>query len=278
GWNLRIDIGSVRRRDERPGPRANFRDAHGGRRTAFRHRPAAQRRRLPACACRLHLRKRPGPGRRGRRSPPGSEADARGSAGWLRSCSGRRDRMDTFAEVAAGPAAAKWRIFMHRLRNRFQAAVIVAAFVSSIAAAAPAEALPTADVILDKYVEATGGKGAYERVHTEKWTGTFEFVGKGVKGAVTAFRSRPKKSVNLVELEGIGNIQDGTDGETAWTLSSLQGPRIKQGDERAVTMREALLRAPVEWRKLYKNAETTGVENVDDQACYKVVLTPNEGK
>jgi len=167
---------------------------------------------------------------------------------------------------------------MHRLRNRFQAAVIVAAFVSSIAAAAPAEALPKADVILDKYVEATGGKSAYEKVHTEKWTGTFEFVGKGVKGAVTAYRSEPNKSVTLVELEGIGNMQDGTDGETAWTLSSLQGPRIKQGDERAVTMREALLRAPVEWRKLYKNAETTGVENVDDQACYKVVLTPNEGK
>jgi len=43
-------------------------------------------------------------------------------------------------------------------------------------------------------------------------------------------------------------------------------------------MREAMLRGAVDWRKLYKSAETTGVENVDDQACYKVVLTPNEGK
>ena len=50
------------------------------------------------------------------------------------------------------------------------------------------------------------------------------------------------------------------------------------GDERAVTMREAMLRGAVDWRKLYKSAETTGVENVDDQACYKVLLTPNEGK
>jgi hypothetical protein len=167
---------------------------------------------------------------------------------------------------------------MHHLRNRFLPVAMLAALVCSIAAAAPNEALPKADVILDKFVEATGGKGAYDKVHTEKWTGTFELVGKGVKGAVTAYRSEPNKSVTVVELEGIGRIQDGTDGETAWTLSSLQGPRIKQGDERAATMREATFRAPAEWRKLYKNAETTGVENVDDQACYKVVLTPNEGK
>lgn len=167
---------------------------------------------------------------------------------------------------------------MHHLRNRFLPVAMLAALVCSIAAAAPNEALPKADVILDKFVEATGGKGAYDKVHTEKWTGTFELVGKGVKGAVTAYRSEPNKSVTVVELEGIGSIQDGTDGETAWTLSSLQGPRIKQGDERAATMREATFRGPAEWRKLYKNAETTGVENVDDQACYKVVLTPNEGK
>ncbi len=167
---------------------------------------------------------------------------------------------------------------MHQLRNRFLSVPFLAALACSVAVAAPDAALPKADVILDKFVEATGGKGAYDKVHTEKWTGTFELIGKGVKGAVTAYRSEPNKSVTVIELEGIGSIQDGTDGETAWTLSSLQGPRIKQGDERAVTMREASLRGAVDWRKMYKNAETTGVENVDDQPCYKVVLTPNEGK
>ncbi|HXI43453.1 MAG TPA: hypothetical protein VNH83_25960 [Bryobacteraceae bacterium] len=167
---------------------------------------------------------------------------------------------------------------MDHPRNRFLPVAVLAALACSIAAAVPEAALPKGEEILDKFVEATGGKSAYEKVHTEKWTGTFELVGKGVKGAVTAYRSEPNKSVTVVELEGIGSIQDGTDGETAWTLSSLQGPRIKQGDERAATMREATFRGPAEWRKLYKNAETTGVENVDDQACYKVVLTPNEGK
>ena len=81
-----------------------------------------------------------------------------------------------------------------------------------------------------------------------------------------------------MELEGIGTIKQGTDGQTAWESSSLQGPRIKQGEERAVALREATLRGPLYWRKLYKHVETMSQETIDDQACYKVVLTPEEGK
>jgi hypothetical protein len=39
-----------------------------------------------------------------------------------------------------------------------------------------------------------------------------------------------------------------------------------------------MLRGPLYWRKLYKHVETAGVETIDDQACYKIVLTPNQGK
>ena len=140
------------------------------------------------------------------------------------------------------------------------------------------EPLPKAEEILDKFVEVTGGKAVYEKVHNEKATGTFEFVGKGVKGTLTSYRAEPNKMYTRVELENIGAIEDGTDGDTAWTLSALQGPHIKEGEERAVSLRQATLREPILWRKLYKSAETAGIENVDGAPCYKVVLTPNEGK
>ena len=74
-------------------------------------------------------------------------------------------------------------------------------------------------------------------------------------------------------------MEDGTDGDTVWERSVLQGPRIKQGDERAslpaggdAAGSAALAQA------VQAGRDSTGVENVDDQACYKVVLTPNEGK
>ena len=165
---------------------------------------------------------------------------------------------------------------MH-LRHRLTAAVVFAGLLCSGGIRAE-EPLPKAEEILDRFVEVTGGKAAYEKVHNEKSTGTFEFVGKGVKGTLTSYRAEPNKMYTRVELENIGAIEHGTDGDTAWTLSALQGPHIAQGEERALALREATLREPLLWRKLYKSAETAGVENVDGAACYKVVLTPNEGK
>jgi hypothetical protein len=163
------------------------------------------------------------------------------------------------------------------LRRRVTPAVVLAGLACGPLMAA-GEPLPKAEVILDKFVEATGGKAAYEKVHNEKWTGTFEFVGKGIKGTATSYSAEPNKTVIIVELEGIGSMEDGTDGETVWERSAMQGPRIKQGDERAHFLREAMLQAPLHWRKLYNKAETVGVETVEDQPCYKVVLTPKEGK
>ncbi|MBZ5595580.1 MAG: outer membrane lipoprotein-sorting protein [Acidobacteriia bacterium] len=166
---------------------------------------------------------------------------------------------------------------MH-LRHRLTPAVFLAGLLCCAAHVRAEEPLPKAEEILDKFVEATGGKAAYQKVHNEKATGTFEFVGKGVKGTMVHYRAEPNKMYMRVELENIGAMENGTDGETAWTLSALQGPHIAQGEERAFALREAMLRAPLEWRKVYKNAETAGVVDVNGQACYKVVLTPNEGK
>ncbi|SRR5579863_1333102 len=160
---------------------------------------------------------------------------------------------------------------------RRQGMALLVALVCSAVWAAD-EPLPKAEEILDKFVEVTGGKAAYEKLHSEKWTGTFEFVGKGIKGTVTAYRAEPNNSLMSVELEGIGSIKDGTDGQIAWESSSFQGPRIKQGDERAFSLRQATLREPLYWRKLYKHVETVGQETIDGQQCYKVALTPDIGK
>lgn len=165
---------------------------------------------------------------------------------------------------------------MH-LRRQFMP-LVLATLACSAGWAAPDEPLPKAEDILDKFVDVTGGKAAYESVRNETWTGTFEFVGKGIKGTVTSFRAEPNKSLTIVELEGVGTIKQGTDGQTVWESSSMQGPRIKQGEERAAALREATLRAPLYWRKLYKHVETVGQETIDEQPCYKVVLTPEEGK
>jgi zinc protease len=138
--------------------------------------------------------------------------------------------------------------------------------------------LPKGGAVLDQFLEATGGKAAYQKIHSEVSTGSFELTGKGIRGSVTSFKAAPNKIYLTIDLAGIGKMEDGSNGEIAWNRSALQGPRIKDGDEKAAALREATFNEPLHWRKLYKSAETVGIEKVDDKDCYKVILTPLEGK
>ncbi len=139
------------------------------------------------------------------------------------------------------------------------------------------EALPTADTILDRYVEVTGGKAAYQKIKTEMSTGTLEFPAPGLKGTLIRYTAEPDKSYSALEIEGVGKIETGTAGGVAWEKSAILGPRVMSGEERAVSLRENTFNAELNWRKLYPKVETAGVETVDGEECYKVVLTPAEG-
>src|SRR2546423_3050598 len=141
-----------------------------------------------------------------------------------------------------------------------------------------ADKLPTGDAILDKYIEVTGGKAAYEKKRTEVSTGVMEFTGKGVKAHMTTYQAAPNKSYMVVEIDGIGKMEDGTDGSVVWERSALKGPRLKSGEEKAISLRGAAIQHDVRWRDYFAKAECTGVEPIDGHICYRVVLTPKEGQ
>lgn len=140
------------------------------------------------------------------------------------------------------------------------------------------EALPKAEAIVARYIEATGGRAAFEKHRTEVMHGTFELAAQGVKGTITAYQAAPNKNRVIIDLEGIGKIESGSDGVVAWENSALQGPRIKDGVEKADAFRDGTFNSTLFWGKLYAKMETTGAETVGDRECYKVVLTPAEGK
>lgn len=142
----------------------------------------------------------------------------------------------------------------------------------------PKADLPKAETILDHYIEVTGGKAAYEKRTSEISTGTFELAAAGIKGAVTIYSAPPDKSLTSIDLGGIGKMESGTVDGMAWQNSAMTGAQIKSGEEKTQSLREATFNAMVNWRDLYPKVETAGMETVDGEECYKVVLTPSEGK
>ncbi len=152
-----------------------------------------------------------------------------------------------------------------------------AAVLFTVGALRAADELPKADSILDKYVEVTGGKAAYAKIHTEVTTGTMEMSAMGLKGSMVIYAAEPDKQLAEITFEGIGKIQEGSDGDVAWSLSAMQGPRVKEGDEKAAALEQARFHGEARWRDVYPKAETIGVEQVDGKDCYKISLTRKSG-
>src|SRR3984885_8809760 len=161
-----------------------------------------------------------------------------------------------------------------KCRNKMALALLAA----SLPLLGADEALPSAQTIIDHFIAATGGKAAWDAHHSQVEHATIDFAKQGLKGSLTIYEAAPDKYLGVTELPGIGKIATGSNGDVAWENSALQGPRIKQGIERADALRDGAFNAPLYWQKLYLKAETAGSETVEGHDCYKLVLTPKEGK
>jgi len=143
---------------------------------------------------------------------------------------------------------------------------------------APKQDLPKGESILDRYVEVTGGKAAYDKIHNEVAKGTLELTGKNIKGTIVSYQAEPNKDYSAVDITGVGKVESGTDGTVAWERSAMAGPRIKTDVERDEMIRASAFNAHLNWRTLYDKVETAGSEAVDGDDCYKIVLTPKSGR
>jgi hypothetical protein len=84
------------------------------------------------------------------------------------------------------------------LSRSVKASLALALAFTGVLAAAD---LPKGETLLDKYIEATGGKAAYARIHSDMTTGTMEFKAMGLKGKITTYAAEPDKKYSEVVLE-----------------------------------------------------------------------------
>jgi hypothetical protein len=162
--------------------------------------------------------------------------------------------------------------------NRRVSILLLAVAGAGVTLVYGADPLPSAESILDRYVQVTGGKQAYEKRKTEIAHGTVDFPALGIKGSMTRYAAQPDKYYYSVEIAAIGKMETGVNGPVAWENSAILGPRVKRGVERAEAMREGNMNATVNWRKMYPKVENAGIEVIDGEECYKVIMTPDEGQ
>jgi hypothetical protein len=136
---------------------------------------------------------------------------------------------------------------------------------------------PSGEKILDLSIEKSGGAAAYARAKSVVMTGTVEMMGHSISGPVAVYE-KDGKSYTEIELPGIGKVEEGFDGTVAWESNSIQGPRVKDGEERAMAARDARMSQLSSWREIYTSAKTVGSEDVNGKPAWKVIAVPKDGK
>lgn len=157
------------------------------------------------------------------------------------------------------------------------AVLTLAAGTGTAFAQAPAEALPSGDAVLAKYVEATGGVAAYDALKNRVVHARMEILGAGVVLAMTVYAAPPANLYTVVESEATGRIESGVADGVAWENSALRGAIVKDGVERDDALRDAIFDRLPHWKQHLKSAVCTGVADVNGKPAYRVVATPVSG-
>ena len=156
------------------------------------------------------------------------------------------------------------------------AAVMVAVIVGAGIAAAQA-APPTVDQILEKYLQALGGKATYEKLTSRVSKGTFELSPQGLTGSLEIYSKAPDKSLLVVEFADLGRIQQGFDGVVGWADNPQAGIREMAGQELSVVKRGATFHQALHLRELFPKMTLKGQEKVGERNAYVIEADPGDG-
>lgn len=137
---------------------------------------------------------------------------------------------------------------------------------------------PEAARILDRFVEVTGGREAYEALETRVSRGTQRLEEMGMTGIYSAWETDSALRRTLFESEMLGEMHEGSSEAFAWAMTTAGGPRVKRGDELAQALRQAPIDAPIRWRDDYARAEPAGEGTIDEAVCDLVRLTTPDGR
>jgi outer membrane lipoprotein-sorting protein len=136
----------------------------------------------------------------------------------------------------------------------------------------------TAEQIIDKSIKATGGRAAMEKLVSTYAKGTMEFTAQETHGVMEFYAKAPNKQLAIMNLESVGEVRQGFDGQVAWGQDPTGQIIEISGASLDDTKRRAVFNPSLKWRELYPKAELQGEDTVGDRKAYVVRLTATDGK
>jgi hypothetical protein len=141
----------------------------------------------------------------------------------------------------------------------------------------PQEALPSARAIIERHVQAVGGREA-ALAHTSQYAkGTVTVASAGLTGTVEVFAAKPNRILSRITLAGVGELQEGFDGTVGWSISPLTGPALVEGKQLEQRKFDSDYYGEVHTADRYESIATLERTIFDERRCYKVKLVRRSG-
>jgi hypothetical protein len=156
---------------------------------------------------------------------------------------------------------------------RFAAALPMVA----IAQIASAQALPPAATLLAKYGAAVGAPSllSSKAIMTK---GGMSMPAAGLNATFEMTQLIPNLMSMVTTIPGMGTVQIGFDGTTAWSADPMQGARKLEGKELDQMKDEADRRSLVRAAEMFSAMETVKDTTMNSERCYLVKLTWKTGR
>ena len=139
------------------------------------------------------------------------------------------------------------------------------------------ETYPAPQVLVDKWVESTGGREAWEKIDCITQKGTIKMPAMGMSGSLAIFMKSPDLMLSTVDFAGMGQMQEGFDGTTAWSIDPMTGPTLKKGMQLVQARRQASFKGQIDPLHNFTSSKTTGKAEFGGTECWVVEATGEDG-
>lgn len=130
-----------------------------------------------------------------------------------------------------------------------------------------------ANDIIEKMIEATGGRKVFEGIKDTTITGEMEIVQMGINGSMTMYHKEPNKFRQDMEFMGMA-ITNAFDGEVAWminpqtgTVEDLPEEQLEESKKGALGFGNSALLYPEKFGITYS---LKGKESIEGNECFVI--------
>jgi len=146
-----------------------------------------------------------------------------------------------------------------------------------LAAAQAAQKLPSVDEVLQRNIDAIGGKDALLRHKSMTVHGRYQ-VPAAKLDIETVFYTKDGKLLWTAMLPGGKTASSGYDGHTAWDLDGSGTATVHHGDEVLSVARDADMDYHLHVMKYFKSMEVVDVREFNGRQCYHLKGITNWGR